>query len=220
MEIGLAIKRFKELRYNLFQWRSELALGQKVLLAFGFACLTGILAQVRIYLPWTPVPITGQTFAVLFSGVFLGRWWGGISQALYLGIGMVGIPWFAGGSGGIGVIAGPTGGYLIGFIISALFIGYFVDRYIKVRCLLNMLALMLFANFLLIYTPGLLQLYLWFLLVKGSSLSFWGLLEKGAMPFIVGDLIKLGGVVILATAITPKRAYNGEIDADRWKVSE
>jgi len=87
------------------------------------ACVTGLLAQIKISLPWTPVPITGQTFAVLLTGVLLGRWWGGISQVIYVVMGVVGIPWFAGLSGGYSALIGPSGGYIIGFILAALFLG-------------------------------------------------------------------------------------------------
>ena len=63
-------------RYSAFKWRAELAIAQKIVLALCMAGLTGILAQTRVYLPWTPVPITGQTFAVLMAGVLLGKNWG------------------------------------------------------------------------------------------------------------------------------------------------
>lgn len=211
MEIAVYVDKYRYTRYKLFKWRYELAVAHKVVLAFGFACLTGLLAQVRFDLPWTPVPITGQTFAVLLSAILLGKW-GGISQGMYVGIGVAGVPWFAGWSGGIGVITGATGGYLIGFIIASLFLGYFVDRYIRSRYFLSMLALMLFANFIIIYGLGLLQLYAWLSFVKGSSVSFWELLMIGAIPFIIGDVIKVVAAAAIARGITPKRAYNGEVD--------
>ncbi len=84
MEIVATLNRAK---YDAFKWRYELSLPWKLVLALGMAVLTGLLAQVRIPLPWSPVPITGQTFAVLLAGVLLGRWWGGISLALYAGLG-------------------------------------------------------------------------------------------------------------------------------------
>jgi len=148
MEMSLYIDKYKQIRYNLFKWRYELDVAHKVVSALGFACLTGLLAQVRFYLPWTPIPITGQSFAVLLSAIILGRW-GGISQVMYAGIGAAGVPWFAGWKGGIGVITGPTGGYIIGFIIAAFFLGYFVDKYIQSRNFLSILGLMLFTNFVL-----------------------------------------------------------------------
>ena len=116
-------------KYNVFRWRYELSIPKKLAMALGMAVLTGLLAQARIQLPWSPVPITGQTFAVLLAGVLLGRRWGGISLAAYVGIGAAGVPWFAPqagmpifSAGGIGILTGATGGYLIGFILAALFI--------------------------------------------------------------------------------------------------
>jgi len=214
MEVSLYIRRCKQIRYNLFKWRYELDVTYKLILALGFACLTGMLAQLRLYLPWTPVPITGHTFAVLLSGVLLGKRWGGISQIMYAGIGAAGVPWFAGYNGGFGILMGPTGGYIIGFIITAFFLGYFVDRYIKSRTFLCMLALMLFANFVLIYGPGLLQLYMWLSCVKGLSPGIWELLMMGMIPFILGDLTKIVIAATVASTVTPKEAYNGEVDAD------
>jgi len=112
--------RINQTKYNVFQWRYELSVSKKLALALGVACLIGLAAQVRILLPWSPVPITGQTFAVLVAGVILGRWWGGISLALYAGLGAAGLPWFTGWSGGLGYLAGPTGGYIIGLVCSGL----------------------------------------------------------------------------------------------------
>lgn len=89
MEIAAAISRTK---YGAFRWRYELAIPKKIALAIGVACLVGLLAQVRFYIPWSPVPITGQTFAVLLAGVVMGRRWGGISLAIYATLGIAGFP--------------------------------------------------------------------------------------------------------------------------------
>ncbi len=137
-----------------------------------------------------------------------------MSQALYVGIGVAGVPWFAGWNGGYGILLGPTGGYLIGFILAALFLGHFTDKYVKARSFLPMLGLMLFANFVLIYGLGLLQLGLWFHLVKGT-VSIWALLWMGTIPFIIGDVTKIVLAAGLATGVTPKEAFNGEVDAER-----
>jgi biotin transport system substrate-specific component len=209
MELVTTINRTK---YEVFRWRYELALSKKLALALGMACLIGAVAQIRIILPFSPVPITGQTFAVLLTAIFLGRWWGGISVAFYAGLGAAGVPWFAGLNGGLGYLAGPTGGYIIGFIFAALFLGHFTDTYISSRNFLSMLALMLFANFILIYVPGLLQLGLWLNLVKGEPIAFTTLLGMGAVPFIVGDIIKIALAAAIARGVTPKLAYNGESD--------
>ena len=77
-----------------------------------------------------------------------------------------------------------------------------------------MLALMLFATFVLIYIPGLIQLYLW----MGMSIGIWELLTIGMMPYIAADVTKVVIAAAIAKGITPKRAYNGEVDAERWKT--
>lgn len=213
MQIAATINRTK---YELFRWRYELSVPKKLALAIGIAGLTGLLAQTRIPLPWSPVPVTGQTFAVLLAGVILGRWWGGISLAVYAGLGAAGVPWFSGWSGGVGYLAGPTGGYIIGFILAALFIGHFADTYVRSRSFPSMLALMLFANFVLIYVPGLLQLGLWLKSIGGGSVTFTTLLSMGAIPFIPGDITKAVLAAAIARGITPKLAYNGEVDRGKW----
>jgi len=96
-----------------------------------FAGLTGICAQVRFYFPFTPVPVTGQVFAVLLSGVFLGRKYGPLSQGLYLLLGISGVPWFV-----VGPI-GPTGGYIVGFIVAPYLIAVLMERMVETKQLGN-----------------------------------------------------------------------------------
>ncbi len=208
--------RINQTKLEVFRWRCELSIPKKLALALGIALLTGLAAQLRVQLPWSPVPITGQTFAVLLAGVLLGKWWGGVSLALYAGLGIAGVPWFTGFGSGLGYLAGPTGGYVIGFVFAALFLGYFTDKYVRARSFVSMLALMLFANFVLIYVPGLLQLGLWLNIVKGQPVTFSSLLMMGAIPFIVGDITKAVLAAAIARGITPKMAYNGEADKDKW----
>jgi biotin transport system substrate-specific component len=161
------------------------------------------------------VPITLQTLAVLLAGILLGKWWGGISLAIYAMVGTAGVPWFNGWKGGVDALAGPTGGYVIGFIFAALFLGYFTDRYIRARSFLSTLPLMLFANFLLVYVPGLGGLYIWLNLAKGMTLSVYQLLAMGLLPFIAGDVLKIVAAAALARVITPKQAYGNEVDRDK-----
>ena len=208
--------RINQTKFEVFRWRYELSIPKKLALALGIALLTGLAAQLRIQLPWSPVPITGQTFAVLLAGVLLGKWWGGVSLALYAGLGIAGVPWFTGFGSGLGHLAGPTGGYIIGFVFAALFLGYFTDKYVRARSFVSMLALMLFANFVLIYVPGLLQFGLWLNIVKGQPVTLSSLLMMGAIPFIVGDITKAVLAAAIARGITPKMAYNGEADKDKW----
>ena len=202
------LDKYKDVRYNLFKWRCEASLIYKIILALAMASLTGIAAQVRIPLPWTPVPISAQTFAVLLSGVLLGGWYGGLSQVFYIGAGIAGVPWFSGGGSGIGHISGPTGGYIVGFILAAFFVGYFIDRFVRARGFLAIFVLMLFANFILIHLPGLLQLGV----VTGVR-NIYKLLSMGTLPFILGDVAKIVAAAALAKGIIPKQAYDGEVDA-------
>ena len=209
MEIAARIDRTK---YDVFRWRYELSIPRKLALALGMAALTGLLAQARIPLPWTPIPITGQTFAVLLAGVLLGRRWGGIGMAIFAGLGFAGLPWFSGWESGLGA----TRGYIIGFIPAALFLGYFTDKYIRSRSFFSMLGLMLFANFVLIYVPGLLWLWLWLKVAAGTSPTFIALMGMAVIPYIAGDIIKAVAAATIARGITPKSAYNGEVDKGKW----
>ena len=195
------IDSFWNLRNNLYKRRYEMDTVYKILLALSFACLTGLFAQFRFYLPFSPVPVTGQTFAVLLAGVTLGRW-GGVSQAMYVGLGVIGVPWFTGMNGGLEYLMGPTGGYLIGFVLSATFLGYMSERYSLSRRPMGMLGLLMAGNFLLIYVPGLLYLHFYL----GMSLNLWQLLLIGVVPFIAGDLVKITLATGASRLILPSRA--------------
>ena len=180
--INLALKRTR-----------EVSLINKIMLAFGMAILTWALSQVKLFLPWTPVPVTCQTFAVLLAGVILGRNWGAVSQIIYVAL-------FA----GFGAIMGPTGGYLLGFILAASFVGYVTDKFEWSKGFYQMLGIMIFANFILIYIPGLLQLSMWLHLFKGGSSDIAQLAYAGVIPFIAGDLVKIVSAALIARAIIPK----------------
>jgi len=186
-------------RYGYFRWRFALSVPWKIVLALGMAGLTGLLAQVRLPLPFSPVPVTGQTFAVLLAGVMLGRWWGGASMAFYVGLGIIGVPWFTGWASGLGA----TGGYLFGFILAALFLGYVIDKNIGSLRMANLVGLMLFANYVLIYVPGVIWLAAWLHYVTGQSVTLASVLVLGAAPFVVGDVIK----AIAAAAVARTAAH-------------
>ncbi len=204
--------RINQTKYDAFRWRCELSIPKKLAMALGMAVLTGLLAQTRIQLPWSPVPVTGQTLAVLLAGVLLGKRWGGASLAVYAVLGFAGVPWFSGWASGLGA----TGGYIFGFILAALFLGHFTDKYIRSRSFLSMFGLMLFASLILIYVPGLLWLGLWLKLVTGTSVTIVTVLSMGAIPFIAGDITKAVLAAAIARGITPKLAYNSEADKDKW----
>ncbi len=181
-----------------FQWCEELSLPKKLALAVGFAMLLAFAAQVRVPLPWTPVPVTGQTFVVLLAGVLLGRNWGGFSVGLYAGAGALGAPVFAGLAGGLAVLTGPTGGYIAGFVVAAMFVGYAVRAFSVVRGVVGLAVLMLAANFLIIHGMGL--LYLGYLTGAGLPELLW----MGTIPFIAGDVTKALAAAVVASALLPR----------------
>jgi biotin transport system substrate-specific component len=181
-----------------FRWCEEQSLPTKLALALGFAALIALAAQIRVPVPWSPVPVTGQTFAVLLAGVLLGRNWGGFSVGLYAGAGAAGAPVFAGLAGGLAVLAGPTGGYIAGFVVAAAFVGYAVRAFPRLRSLVGLTALMLAANFLIIHGLGL----LWLGYLTGAALP--ELLWMGTIPFIVGDVTKALAAAVVANALLPR----------------
>ena len=208
-ELGNNIKilsvKYDSARYNFFKWRFESPALNKVALAFVFACLTGILAQLRFYLPYTPVPVTGQVFAVLLSGVILGKWYGGMSQGLYAGLGAAGIPWFSDGKAGMEILSGVTGGYIIGFIFASLIIGWFTDRYLRSRSFAGLFSLMV-LGIAIIYLFGVIQLSL----VLGVNIQ--KAIELGALPFLAVDIYKGLIVSAIAAAIIPKKPFGDEVE--------
>jgi biotin transport system substrate-specific component len=99
------------------------AIATDVLIVLGVTTLMAAAAFLRAWLPFTPVPVTFQTLVVLLGGALAGVRRGAASQGLYLGLGAVGAPIFAGGAAGLAIIAGPTGGYLAGFMFAAILVG-------------------------------------------------------------------------------------------------
>lgn len=154
-----------------------------IALIVGFALLTALCAQIRIPLGFTPVPITGQTFAVLLSGAVLGSRMGAASQLLYVLMGAAGLPFYAGGTGGWEHASGATMGYLLGFIAAAYAVGYLAEQR-QDRRFSTSIGAFLTGN-LVIYALGVPWLM--------YSLS-WDLAEgvaRGLAPFIIGDTIKI-----------------------------
>lgn len=186
---------------SFHSWRNELDLGYKVMLALGFAAMTGLLAQMKFGLPFTPVPVTGQTFAVLLAGIVLGRW-GAVSMGLYVGLGAAGVPWFTNMQGGIGYFTGATAGYLLGFVLTAGFIGYMTERYVSSKDTKTLIGILLVANFALIYIPGLFFLNTWWSTFVGP-IGFTQLVGIGLVPFIVGDLLKIALAAGIAKVALP-----------------
>ena len=141
-----------------------------------------VLAQVVIPLPFTPVPITGQTFGVLLVGAALGSNRGAISLALYLAMGAFGLPFFAGGAHGPDIIIGATGGYLIGFVIAAYVIGLLAERGLERSVRTSFIPFL--VGTVIIYACGV----TWLAILLGSLSKS---LAAGLLPFLIGDAIKL-----------------------------
>jgi biotin transport system substrate-specific component len=159
------------------------------LLVIAASLVTAAAAQVEIRLPWTPVPITGQTFAVLLSGIVLGARRAFLGQCLYLLEGACGLPFFAGGAAGVAKLLGPTGGYLIAFPFAAAMTGAFAEHAFD-RSPWRMFLIML-AGSAVVFGLGLGQL--------SRFVPAETLLASGLLPFIPGDLIKAA----LAAAVFP-----------------
>jgi biotin transport system substrate-specific component len=198
-----AIDRYRGARLSFFRWLSDSGTLTRVLLSLAMGCFTGIMAQVAVYLPWTPVPITGQTLAVLVAAMVLGRW-GALSQVFYIAIGLAGVPWFAGASGGPAVIAGPTFGYIAGFVVAAYLVGLILERHEAMRRIIPLAIIMGIANVVIILGLGTVYLYFWIGAVKGEAPGLYTLLCMGAIPFIPGAVVKTLLAVFIGTAIMPK----------------
>jgi biotin transport system substrate-specific component len=166
-------------------------------MALAMAVFTGLLAQVRIPLAFTPVPITGQVFAVLLSGVLLGARYGAISQSIYAGLGVAGVPWFAGWSAGLAYFQGATGGYIIGFVVAAALIGWCTEKHSSWRGFRHQLILM-FTGVLIIYACG--TAWLSLLIRTDFSQILW----LAISPFIFLDVCKAIIAAAISSAILPR----------------
>jgi biotin transport system substrate-specific component len=165
----------------------------RVLLAFAGSWIVAGLAQIEITLPFTPVPVTGQTLGVLLVGASLGSGLGAISIVLYLAQGALGLPFYSGGDSGIEWLkfSAATGGYLWGFLLSAAVVGWLAERGWD-RSMRSSIGAM-FLGEVALYLVGI----PWLMQVLDVSLV--EALEKGLAPFVVGDTLKL----LFAAAVLP-----------------
>lgn len=167
-----------------------------------YASLFGAMTAVGAYMiiPLPPVPITLQTLFLGLAGTLLGARLGALSQLVYLFLGILGLPVFAGGKAGLGVLFGPTGGYLIGFIAAAFIIGKLAA--LKKRPGFAWLSFSLIAGAAVIYTLGVLQLSL------VARLSLAKALTVGVVPFLPGDGIKIVLTAIIALRLRDRIGGN------------
>ena len=163
-----------------------------------FAALTAAVSPFKIPLGFTPVAITLQTLVVLMSGAMLGPYYGALAMILYVVVGALGLPVFAGGGPGIGAILGPTGGYLISYFIAAFAIGKVVQMRKEPK----------YIDYAIAMVVGTLIIYLlgagWAMVVL-PELTLAAVLIGWVLPFIIGDTIKLLAAAYIAKTVSLKQ---------------
>jgi len=163
-----------------------------MVLASLMAALTAVGAYIHV--PIGPVPIVLSTLFVILSGLLLGSRWGLASMGLYLLVGAIGIPVFAGGKGGFAHFFGPTGGYLFGYLLAAWITGLISERS---RSLLILDIFAVLVGSLAIYSLG----APWLKMV--TQLSWKKTFMLGLIPFLIGDAIKAAVAIVLARSVRP-----------------
>lgn len=162
------------------------ALVRDSLLVVGAAAFVGLLAQIAIRLPFTPVPITGQTLGVLLAGAALGWKRGAAAMGLYAVVGLAGVPWFAGHQSGY---VGASFGYIVGFVLCAALCGFLAERGVD-RSLLKSVPAMV-AGEVVLYGVGVLWLALDLHVGVGRAVAL------GLTPFVAADAIKAAFAAML-----------------------
>lgn len=157
-----------------------------------FTAMTAVLSQVII--PIGPVPLSMATFAVFCAGAFLGAKYGAISQAVYLLLGVAGVPVFSSFTGGIGKLTGPTGGYIIGYVAAAWLIGFITE---KLGRKLHIIVLSMLAGFVAYMILG----TLWYMYVTGSGLA--AAFAVCVAPFLPGDAVKIAIAASISYRLRP-----------------
>lgn len=153
--------------------------------------LIALLAQIEIPLPFTPVPITGQTFGVLLVGAALGSKRGFAALLLYLAEGALGLPFFAGGASGFGIFTGATAGYLVGFIVAAYVVGLLAERGLERSVRTSILPFL--VGTIIIYACGV----AWLAVMLGG---LGKAIAAGLLPFLFGDAVKLTAAALVLPA--------------------
>lgn len=157
---------------------------KSTLLIVLMTALTAVSAKASIEVPFSPVPITLQSFFVLLSGALLGSKRGAASQLLLIGLGLSGLPVFSRPLPGFLVLVGPTGGYILGFVLAAFVAGLLFER-LQPKKIITSFGLFLFSS-AFIFIPG----AIWLSTFTGMDLT--KAIMLGVFPFLVGDLLKCG----------------------------
>lgn len=150
-----------------------------------FAALTAICSYINIPLGFTPIPMNLATLAVFLSGGLLGKKYGPLSIGVYVLMGAAGIPVFAGFQAGVGVLAGPTGGYLIGYIASAAVVGVCLDTLPSYKRRFSLCMGSMAVGLSICYLTG----TAWFMISTGTDLA--PAIVACVLPFVPGDIIKI-----------------------------
>lgn len=166
----------------------------KLILCAVFAAITGVCSGIILPLPFTPVPITLATMAVMLTGSILGSRYGSLSMMVYLLLGAFGAPVFSGYTGGFGKLVGPTGGYLLGYLLTAFITGLIIEKLNKKNNLYIHAAAM---------AIGLSACYLlgtaWFMFSTNTDL--WPALVSCVLPFLLGDALKITAGALLTVKL-------------------
>ena len=162
----------------------------KCLISMVFAFLMVFAAEIRIPLPFTPIPMTLQTFIAPLAGAFLGAAWGASSMLLYMALGIAGLNVFAAAPDGFGFFLAPSAGYVFGFVFAAALLGFVKDRTTKNFLLLGGLLL----SHVVIFACGVAGL------MVNTGMSLLEAFAKGVAPFLIGDVFKISAsYLVLAT---------------------
>ncbi len=190
-----------------------------MILAALFAALTAIGAYLRI--PTQPVPFTLQILFCMYAGILLGARLGLISQLIYVLMGLIGLPVFAGGASGFGSILQPSFGYLIGFILCGYVTGRISERIYEVKGIKGFTHLLMAAisGLAVVYLVGVPYLYMIFNVYRGQATDFGTALKWGLYPFVAQDLVKCFIVALTAVKVLPALRRAGYVGKAQNKSS-
>lgn len=169
----------------------------RLVLTAMFAAVLAVASWISVPLPFTPIPINLATLAVSLTGALLGYKYGSLSVLVYLLLGAVGVPVFAGFTGGLGHIAGPTGGYIVGYLTSAFICSLIINILDKEGTKWWGTAIAVFAGTLSCYILG----TIWFIVLTHNTLA--ASLTMCVIPFLPGEVFKFVAAVILVAALKP-----------------
>lgn len=169
----------------------------RLVLTAMFAAVIAVASWISVPLPFTPVPINLATLAVTLTGALLGSRYGSLPVLIYLLLGAVGVPVFAGFTGGLGHIAGPTGGYIVGYLTSALICGMIIELVGKDEPKWWAVAIAALLGTLSCYILG----TIWFIILTHNTLA--ASMTMCVIPFLPGEALKLVAAVVIVPVLKP-----------------